>query len=835
MKIFLPLLLFLVCHLSSIANIDSLRNLYLASAEDTIKIRLLLETSKEFKNNSDSSFFYIFQAQKIINSGNFKDISTKVKLNANIVQQAAFVLFNNQQEKRAEKLFQLENKARTLLGDTLQIAKSLKNIAYVNRVMGNLDTAIFLYDSVAQIAVQIKEYKIAAQSIQGIAEIQESKQMIQEATETYQKTINYYFIAKDSAKAGMVYNLIGNMYKFRSEYETALEYYQKSLLIKEAIKDTIGISYAHIGIANVFMNWEYFDKAKEHYGICEQLSRKAGLNKGISAANIGLANVCQYEEDYSSALKYYSESLLIERMGNNPEGIALALLNMAEVYTKTNDPEKALGLYREALTLMYNTNNKIRINLILYMMGNCMLSKNDYSAAIEYFEKSLAVAREINFNQTILSDLEGLAHAYAGKKNFEKAYAYQQELFLLNDSLFNEEKMEQLTEMQEKFESEKKEKEILKKDLELKQNETEALFQKNVRNVLIAGVLLLLLLAVLIFRSYRQKKKANLIISEKNVLLEQANVEIKAQRDEIEAQRDIVTVQKNHIENIHEDQLSSIRYAKRIQEAMLPSLDFLQGEDIEHFIFFRPLDIVSGDFYWAAKQQNQLIIAVADCTGHGVPGAFMSMLGIAFLKEIVMKEYITQPDIILKKLRKEIIRSLKQNEDHNQKDGMDIALCSINLDTKELQFAGANNPLYIIRNAAFGHLPLATSLPAGRQLMANSELIEVKGDLSPGTSTLVEVKGDKMPIAIHERMDAFTLHTIQMEKGDSFYLFSDGFADQFGGPNNKKFKYKPLKEVLLNNSQLPLDEQNTIVEKTLSDWIGMNKQIDDITILGIKL
>jgi serine phosphatase RsbU (regulator of sigma subunit) len=444
--------------------------------------------------------------------------------------------------------------------------------------------------------------------------------------------------------------------------------------------------------------------------------------------------------------------------------------------------------------------------------------------------KSMKVAKEIDYNQTILTDLQGLAGAWSAKKQFDKAFYYLMQYADLNDSLFNQEKMMQLTEMQEKYESEKKEKELLEKDLELSEKEKEAGIQKGIRNFLIAGLLAVVVFATLVFRSYRQKKKANRIISGKNTLLEQANAEILAQRDEIEAQRDeiqaqrdTVVKQKDHIEIIHEEQTSSIRYAQRIQNAMLPSLDMLKEKGLESFLIFHPRNIVSGDFYWVAYQENTLVIAVADCTGHGVPGAFMSMLGIAFLKEIVMKEYITQPDIVLKRLRREVVRSLKQ-EGGNQRDGMDIALCTLNLDTLEMQFAGANNPLYIVKSA-IGHWPLAVGQGTTE---ANSQQPTANGQL-------IELKGDKMPIGIHERMDNFTLHTHTLQKGDCIYLFSDGMADQFGGPAGKKFKYKQLKESLTANGQQPMASQKESIDKLFSEWKGHLEQVDDVTILGIKI
>ncbi|MBI4645528.1 MAG: SpoIIE family protein phosphatase [Bacteroidia bacterium] len=338
----------------------------------------------------------------------------------------------------------------------------------------------------------------------------------------------------------------------------------------------------------------------------------------------------------------------------------------------------------------------------------------------------------------------------------------------------------------------------------------------------------------------KQKKE----IEFKNAELQQANEEITSQRDEITTQRDLLIHQKEEIRAMHNDLTDSINYAKRIQAAILPDVAGLTEYFTEHFILFKPRNIVSGDFYWYIKIENQIIFTVADCTGHGVPGAFMSMLGISFLREIVQKEYKTEPAVILRNLRKEIINALKQKGAESiQKDmpslasavndGMDISLCTINADTLQLQWAGANNPLYLLKNVSH---------------FLNAKHFE-------------EIKGDKMPIGIYERMDKFILHEITLNKGDIIYLSSDGYHDQFGGPRGKKFTSKRFKELLLTISDKPLEEQKEILNNTIENWCNphicdtVNKahlkaatplsgetgynvkydQTDDITVMGIKI
>jgi serine phosphatase RsbU (regulator of sigma subunit) len=263
---------------------------------------------------------------------------------------------------------------------------------------------------------------------------------------------------------------------------------------------------------------------------------------------------------------------------------------------------------------------------------------------------------------------------------------------------------------------------------------------------------------------------------------------------EVVRQRDVLEHQNKEIED-------SIRYASRIQNAVLPADHDFTGLIPESFVFFKPLEIVSGDFYWISQVESKLIISAADCTGHGVPGAFMSMLGVAFLNEIVNKDHVTRPDLILNKLRDKVIEALQQQGKSGEaKDGMDIVVVCIDEQTKKLSYAGAYNPLIMIRN----------------------------GELS-------EISADKMPIAIYDNMKEFTMHEISIATGDLFYFYSDGYEDQFGGPNGKKLKSKRFKQLLLDNYDKPLKDQKLILEKSFEEWKGNLKQVDDIVVIGVKV
>lgn len=282
-------------------------------------------------------------------------------------------------------------------------------------------------------------------------------------------------------------------------------------------------------------------------------------------------------------------------------------------------------------------------------------------------------------------------------------------------------------------------------------------------------------------------------IKEKNKKLWNQSIAIHKEKERVEEIKKIIEIK-------HQEVTDSIHYAKRIQQAILTSDEYWNTISKENFVYFLPKDVVSGDFYWAyhSEETNTSIWAAADCTGHGVPGAFMSMIGNAFLNEIVIENKVEEPDKILNKMREKILQSLGGHE--GQKDGMDIALCAWNKNENKITFSGANNPIYILNEDSFE-----------------------------------EVKGDKQPVGLHSIMNPFTLHEINAKKGDTIVIFSDGYADQFGGERGKKYKYKTFKQFLQKNITLSMKEQHDALNQEFLRWKGSLEQIDDVVVVGIKI
>ena len=322
-------------------------------------------------------------------------------------------------------------------------------------------------------------------------------------------------------------------------------------------------------------------------------------------------------------------------------------------------------------------------------------------------------------------------------------------------------------------------------------------------------------------RDIIKEQKQN--IEEKNHFLEEFNQQLLKQNKEIIQQKEEITSQRDCIQYQNNQITSSIKYAKSIQSSILPSINEFQKYFSNSFVLFKPKEIVSGDFYWLTKKNDNIIFCIADCTGHGVPGAFMSLLGISFLSEITNNSKELNPSEILNQLRLHIIQSLKQNEPLSDNyDGLDISFCILNTKTLVCRYSGAHNSLYIIRKQNDFNTDDLIQL-------SNYQIIESTENL------MIELKSDKMPVSVNIRMDSFNNQTIKLFSNDIIYLCTDGYADQLSDKIGKKFMYKNLKKLLLENCQLPMQEQKKILEKTLVESIGDGEQIDDITIVGIRI
>lgn len=318
----------------------------------------------------------------------------------------------------------------------------------------------------------------------------------------------------------------------------------------------------------------------------------------------------------------------------------------------------------------------------------------------------------------------------------------------------------------------------------------------------------LITLSVVIFSIFLIRTRYRLTYNEIRIRLqlEKSKKVIEQKHEELLIQKREVQIQKDALEQKNREITDSINYAKNIQQALIPQETKFNTCFTDSFVLFKPKDIVSGDFYWIYDSEKYVYYVTADCTGHGVPGGFMTMLGLSFLEEIIVGQLITSPEIILNIMRDKIIASLNQSGTAENKDGMDICVCRLNKITYVLEFSSANNNLYVVTNSS------------------SQELKE-----------LVEYKANRQPCGQHIVIKPFTLTTIQLQKGDCIYTFTDGYADQFGGEKGKKFRYKNFEKLLLENSNLPCSTQKQILDSTINEWRGSHEQVDDILVIGVRI
>jgi serine phosphatase RsbU (regulator of sigma subunit)/Tfp pilus assembly protein PilF len=577
----------------------------------------------------------------------------------------------------------------------------------------------------------------------------------------------------------------GVAYRSKGDSKVALEQFLKALVSAEKIGNLpIQADALHkIGVTYLFQKDFYnaLKFAEKEEVIWRQLDDKIGLASAINFHGLIYVNL----KNYDLALKKLEESLQIARQTNDKDLIYKPLTNIGDLYYRMGNASKAIDYMSQGLKVSEEANNKFGIATSLLNLGKAYMLKKDYATAKETLQKALENSIEIQALPTIRNTYNVLSEVYEKSGEFDKSLFYHKLYKSADDSLINKNVRQSINEMELKYEAKKKEQEMqnIKMEKELLEKE------KEVDWLIKIGLSIVTFLALIVtFSYYRQYKLKQTV----NLQLIEVNKEIIQKSEEINAQKEI-------IEQINQNLFSSINYARNIQDALAPeSVEIMQSFS-GYFIFNQPRDIVSGDFCWFKQMEGHTLVALGDCTGHGVPAALITVLCNSFLQEIT--ENIDSPAAILTQMHQKIVKQLHQEEGQSN-DGLELAICKIADDKKQMIYAGAKIPLYLVHN-----------------------------------HELKIIKGDHLPIGdIHYALQrTYTEHTIPIEKGDRFYLASDGFQDQFGGEQNKKFLVKNFRNLIHNISKEPIDKQSAILLDTLNNWRGMNKQTDDIIVMGIEV
>lgn len=570
--------------------------------------------------------------------------------------------------------------------------------------------------------------------------------------------------------------LLGDYYSEKLSYSDALKHYLKASVVGENNKFYSSLSSCYNRIGIIYSNQKKNELSMKYFHKVADIAllQDKPIRYAIACNNIGIA----YKDlgRYQDAKKYYTLALAQFEKSDFKIGIASVNNGLGTISDLLGDYDEALSYYVKAIAVFRQTTDSSMAAGLHTNIGEVYSHKKEYTKALEYYLKGLKVIEEQQSknNNFRMDAYDGLANVYANLKNYERAYYFKNRYLALKDSIDDVEGMLQVQEMEKRLDNEKQEKEIelLKQKEEIQalkvKSQSEDLKKSNIIIFSVAGILIVVLaMSFFIYKAYKQIKKTNIELAET----------------------------KKEIQD-------SINYAKKIQEAMLPEVNLLENHFPKGgFGLYLPKDVVSGDFYWFNELNGIVYFAAADCTGHGVPGAFMSMLGIDKLNSFIDKKVEFLPQI-LSLLNISIKRALKQTKNvASSKDGMDIALCSLNNKTKVLNYAGANRPIWILRN-----------------------------------KEIIEYKPTKASIGGHvEDHQEYIGHTIQLQEDDCIYMFTDGFADQFGGTSKKKYMSKQLKQTFIDIHQLSMPEQETKLNQIFNDWKGELGQVDDVLVLGFKV
>ncbi len=725
-------------------------------------------------------------------------------------------------------------------GNKEELGSALNNLGAINNFLNKIDLAIEYSQKAIIISQERKDLKTESGAYYNLGNSYYKQNDFEKALEYHKKSLEIRQKQGDNKQIASSLNRLGTLAYSKQDFKLAGEYYLQVLDIRRKENDKRGEGIALLNLGNANNQLGNMDKAITYYKEAYEIFKALDFKRGIASTLNGMGVIYEQRQMASSALQVYMETLgIVEELGDEKEtantltnigivynnmiidtlskiykndfrdsvyikkprlnfevvksairyhnlslekrkqindirGIGTSLANLGITYSDIGDIKKARQYFEEWLSIADQIQDADQQTTIYISLGQLYSYEGRYDNAIDYFNRALVTATRINMKSHLKNIAERLSRVYELKGDFPSAFKQFKIYNELKDSIMTNDGVKLIHDLQIKYETDAKEKEnqLLRKDQVI--NETRLRQQRFAIITFIFVILAVIVFVIMLIRQNNQKKKANLELAKKNAL---------------------ITEQKKEITD-------SIQYASRIQNAILPPAEYIDQLLPEHFIIYRPRDIVSGDYYWITEKGAKVYIMAADCTGHGVPGAFMSMLGVAFLNEIVSKHLEISANMLLNELRKQVISSLHQTgrEGENQ-DGMDVALYIIDKEEMSLEFSGANNSLLIYRGEEF-----------------------------------IELKADKMPIGIHRLADnSFTNYKIDLKKEDMIYSFSDGYPDQFGGPSGKKLMIKSFKRTLQEVHFKSMKDQKRILEKTLDDWMSGTHQIDDILVMGVRV
>ena len=604
------------------------------------------------------------------------------------------------------------------------------------------------------------------------------KNAIQYANEALDLASKVNYI-KGKAKA---YNSLADAYWFHSDYEKAQQYYFKAYRINDSIHDQKAVAFSLYNIGWILCiqqhNYEsdkYLYQSLQIYQSIKDTSGLLSIYNALASYYVDRSlNEKTTKQYFDSAIVYFNKGVNYAKQSKSYSNLGKYYGNMGDLFYQQGDYNSSMFYNTKSLEIHQKLQDSSSIIISLLNIGLCEMQTNHVKEAISKFKVTYGFTKRHDIKDIRIIALHSLAQSNYKLGKYKDGFDAYQEYVDLKESIDKEAYSTNISDLQSTYSLEKSEANVEK----LKQaNEIQEL--KNKKNTyfifgLLIVALIVILVAALLFRQNKQKQLTNIQLKEQN---------------------HIIAEKKQEIDN-------SIQYAKGIQQSILPDISELTNQFKESFVYYKPKDVVSGDFYWFSKVENDFYCIAADCTGHGVPGALMSIIGIDKIVQAVFEKKIDNPGKVLSYLNQQIKKVLKQHSDESkQMDGMDIALLKFTSDLSQLEFSGANRPLFLIREGI-----------------------------------LTEYKADKTAIAgFTIDSQEFSSTKVALQKNDSLFIFTDGYADQFGGDAGKKFMSKNLKDLLISISHLTCAEQKQRIEIAFNNWKQSYEQVDDVLIIGIKI
>jgi len=650
------------------------------------------------------------------------------------------LLFGIVHAQSNSKIDSLKKELNSVQNDTLKV-KHLNSIASAYRISGDLNTA--------------KKYLDSA----------------------------FYLLEKSHWKYGeaLTFNNLAYVNIYDNDFESAMKNAVSALQISEsnADKENLGFAYLYIGYVKLTLGEQ--DEALSYYNKSLNIRKELKNDYNLGYSYTYLGNYYNINRNYDSSLYYHSLALITRLKTGDTRSIADSYLLIGSSLFKQKEYADALHNYDYALKKYEQLNDSRRLAEIYRNYAEVYLYQDELDSASVYLSKSLEIAKNIGAIDNLIPIYFELANLHEKKGDYKNAYQYIRKHIQYKDSTANNDVFREVTKQILKYKTEKE-----NKIKELKYQNEKALQKKNK--------------AILIAKNKMQQYILFGAIALILILISIAFVIARTLK--------ITRSQKTVIEEQTKEIVASITYAKRIQNAILPTTEYIAECLPDSFIYYNPKDIVAGDFYWVDRQGDNVIFAAADCTGHGVPGAMVSVVCHNAMDRSIREHKLIEPNEILNKTREIVVDQLNKAKnkltDPNEKirDGMDIALCNLNTTTNQLKFAGAYNPLWIIRN---------------------------------GKNKVEEIKANRQSIGDVENPISFDMHSVKLEEGDTLYLFSDGFVDQFGGGKGKKYKSANFKKLLLKIQDKSMDQQKEIIHTEFEKWQGPHEQIDDVCVFGVRI